>query len=373
MPLPAPSEVALAHHWLVSLRGGEAVLRELAGLFPGAPIHTLVKDESQLRGVFDGHPIHASRLQGLPGAVRRYKSMLPLFPWAIRGVRIDPYRRLLLSSDACVTKGIRKPPGCVHVCYCHSPPRYLWEMADVYTQHTSDMGWLKRKVFGWVAPRVREYDRRAAEGVDHFIANSHFIADRIRRCYGREADVVHPPAELHEFRPDQPREDFYLVVAALVSYKRIDLAVDACTRTGRRLVVIGGGDELEELQRRAGPTVTVLGPQPWDQVKSHFERCRAFLMPGIEDYGITPVEAQASGAPVIAYGAGGVLETVLEGQTGLFFQEQTVESLIAALDAFESGGLASTPEACRSHAEGFSPEAFRRGITAVLEKRLAEA
>lgn len=367
-----PQRVALAHHWLVGMRGGERVLAELAGMLPGRPIYTLVKDESKLGDAFKEHAIHASPLQWVPGAARRYKAMLPLFPAAIDRMRIPIGSELLLSSDAAVIKGIRKPTGCVHVCYCHSPPRYLWEMADVYMQHTSGMNRWKRAAFAALAPRVREYDRRSAERVDRFIANSRFVAQRIRDCYGRDSTVVYPPVAVDAFRHDGPREDFYLVVAQLVSYKRIDLAVDACSQTGRRLIVIGAGEEHQALCRRAGDTVTLMGAQPWEVVRRHFERCRAFLMPGVEDFGITPVEAQAAGAPVVALGLGGVLETVIDGQTGVLYGSQTVDGLIEALERFESLGSSLTPSACRANAERFRPEVFRQGIRGVLAECFAD-
>jgi glycosyltransferase involved in cell wall biosynthesis len=353
------ANVALAHHWMVSMGGGEKLLAEFAALFPGAPIHTLIANRSELSADLLTHPIVESALRKLPKAARHYKKLLPLFPTFVRGLKLDGRPDLLLSSDASVIKGI-STAGVPHVCYCHSPARYLWDK-KTHLQHT-DLGAVGKAAFGAVVPGVRRFDYKAAQKVDHFIANSLFAKQRIQECYGREAAVIHPPVAVDDFRWDGEHEDFYLVVSELASHKRIDLAVDAFNKLDRRLVIIGSGAKMDELRSRARSNITFLGHQSSDVLKSHMERCRALIFPGIEDFGITPVEAQAAGRAVIAYGEGGVLETVLDGLTGLFFKEQTVQSLADAVKLFEKNEEDFRPGACRRQAEMFSREEFRDAL-----------
>jgi glycosyltransferase involved in cell wall biosynthesis len=360
-------EVALAHHWLVQMRGGEKVLEEFSALFPTAPIYTLVANREKLDARLQSHVIHQSPLGQIPRADRHYKKMLPLFPSAVKRLRVQGRPSLLLSSDAAVIKGLNYDPAIPHVCYCHTPPRYLWGMEDTYLNHSTGLGPAGRLAFKAVASNVRKFDFQAAQRVDHFIANSHFVAERIQTCYGRRAAVIHPPVSLGEFRHDREREDFYLIVSELVPYKRVDLAVDAFNRLGKKLVVIGTGSELDSLKARAKSNIAFLGRQSFFVLKYHFERCRAFLLPGIEDFGITPLEAQAAGSPVIAYGEGGALESVIENKTGRFFGEQTPESLMETIAEFEAGRQQFSPLACRRQAENFSPENFRQRMKKFLE------
>lgn len=248
-------------------------------------------------------------------------------------------------------------------------------MQSTYAENSENIGTIGRAIFNWVVPRNRTFDYAAAQRVDRFIANSSFVADRIRRCYGREAEVIYPPVAVDDFEWKRPAENFYLLVTQLTPYKRADLAVKAFTAMGKRLVVIGGGSELKSLQKLAGPSVELLGKQPFKVVKDHFERCRAFISPQIEDFGITAVEAQAAGKPVIAFRSGGALESVVEGQTGLFFDEQTPESLALAVNKFESmKGLTSKDWAtpCRMNAENYRPEQFRGKIRAFLVRHYSD-
>jgi len=361
--------IALGHHWLVGMRGGEKVLEQMCAVVGEVPIYTLVAQPDKLSAALRRHPIRTSWLQRLPGAARHYKKLLPLFPAAVGALRVHDPVDLVFTSDASVVKGLRIPPGAKHICYCHSPPRYLWDLQDDYMQSAEAGGALGRAVFARVSPYVREFDRRAAQRVTHFIANSAFVQARIQRCYGRTSEVIHPPVYLEDFplSPDAP-EDFHLVVSQLVPYKRIDLAVAAFTQMKRKLVIIGEGSERGRLERLAGPTVRFLGSQPGEVLRDHYRRCRAFVFPGIEDFGITPLEAQAAGRPVIAYGAGGVLETVQDHATGLFFREQTTEALVDAVEQFESRSGGFDPAVCRANAERFAPERFRREISDFLQK-----
>ncbi len=360
------AEVALAHHWLVQMRGGEKVLEQFCELFPDAPIYTLLSRRDKLSEELRRHSLRGSLLERLPQAARHYKKMLPLFPMAVARLRVQGLPQLLLTTDASVIKGLSYDPSVPHVCYCHSPPRYLWDMQETYMDHASGLNLAARLLFKASAPYVRNFDYQAAQRVDYFIANSRFVAERIQRSYGRTAEVIHPPVNVGEFKHDRNRDDFYLIVSELVPYKRIDLAIDACNLLGKKLVIIGAGSELEALKARAKPNVTFLGRQPAFVLKYHYEHCRAFLMPGIEDFGITPLEAQAAGAPVIAYGEGGALETVIDGKTGLFFKEQTAESLAYALKGFEQVRDLFSPAEARRNAEKFSPERFRTEMKSFL-------
>jgi glycosyltransferase involved in cell wall biosynthesis len=365
--MAAPSHIALAHHWLTGMRGGEKVLEQLCILFPGAPIYTLVSNRPNLSDLIRSHPIHESFLQRLPQGPRRYRSLLPLFPLAIGNLRVSGDTDFLFSTDASVIKGLSRGGHTPHVCYCHSPPRYLWEMQETYLRQTGGLGPLGRALFRAVTPYLRSFDRAAAMRVTHFIANSRFVQQRIQSAYGRDSAVIYPPVDVETFQPDRPADDFYLIVTELVAYKRVDVAIDAFNRLGKRLVVLGDGPEGAALRARAKPNIEFLGRQPFATLRDRFERCRAFVYPQIEDFGITAVEAQAAGRPVIAFRQGGALETVIDGKTGLFFDQQTPESLAACVEAFERQSFSAT--ACRENAVRFRPERFRDAIRQFLTEK----
>ena len=361
------TSVHLAHHWWVWRRGGGRVFEDMAALFPGAAVSMLVQAPETLTPGMRCRRITTSALQRVSPRWVDHRWLLPLYPWAVRRMRVPEGTRLLLSSDSAVIKGLPKPPGCVQVCYCHSPPRYLWEMSEDYARQTSGLGGVGRGLFRRAVAGVRAFDRAAADNVDHFIANSHFVAGRIARCYGRKARVIYPAVEVDKFRPSgAPPEDYYLIISELVSYKRVDLAVAACTRLGRRLIVAGGGAEEKKLRVLAGPTVEFRGRVEDAEVIALMAGCRAFLHPQLEDFGMTAVEAQAAGRPVLAYGAGGALETVVEGKTGLFFQAQSIESLVEAIQRFEAGGAELTPERCRENAGRFTLQRFHSELRSAL-------
>jgi len=365
-PTRMATSISLAHHWLIGMRGGERVLEQASLLFPKAPIYTLVASLEKISERLRSHRIVTSPLQWIPGSARHYKKFLPFFRFAIPQLRVSPGTRFVFSSDAALIKGLSVPPGVPHVCYCHSPPRYLWDLHDTYLTGSSDLGRMGRLLFRWIAPSARNFDLVAASKVTRFIANSNFVRERIQRIYGRESVVIHPPVSVDDFDPTRARKDFYLLVSELTPYKRIDLAVEAFRRGGRKLVIIGDGSELASLRRKAPANVVFLGRQPFDVLKEHLETCRAFIFPGIEDFGIAPCEAQAAGAPVIAYGVGGALETVKDGVTGIFFHEQTEEAMVAALERFEALPPFS-PAACRRNVEHLRPAEFRRAIRNYLE------
>jgi glycosyltransferase involved in cell wall biosynthesis len=360
--------VAMAHHWITQMRGGEKVLEELSKLFPSAPIYTLVAIRKNMSPGLLRHSLHESPLGWMPNADRYYKKMLPFFPAVLGQLRVQGRPNLLLTSDASVIKGLNYNPNVPHVCYCHSPPRYLWGMQETYLSHSAGLNLAGRLAFKAAASHVRKFDYQAAQRVDHFIANSRFVAERIQKCYGKPATVIHPPVNLADYRHDREREDYYLIVSELVPYKRVDLAVDAFNRLGKELVIIGTGSELESLKARAKPNIAFLGRQPLFVLKHHFEHCRAFIMPGIEDFGITPLEAQAAGSPVIAYGEGGALETVVDGVTGRFFREQTPQCLADTITSFESELQRFSPAMARIQSGKFSPERFRGKIKSFLRR-----
>jgi glycosyltransferase involved in cell wall biosynthesis len=359
-------KVSLLHHWLVSMRGGEKVLEQFCHLFPEADIHALVAtgEPEALSETIRSHYIYTTLLNMLPRSEQIYPKLLPLYPLAIGRHRVEA--DFVLSSDAGMSKGMKLPEGVPHVCYCHSPPRYLWDMQQEYLD---TMGAASRTVLRLLTPWLRRFDRTSADRVDHFIANSAFVQERIRAIYGRESEVIHPPVNLDGFEPSDEIDDYYLMVSALVPYKRVDLAVEAFNRLGRRLIIVGSGSERDRLTAMAQPNVELAGPKTDAELKQLYARCKAFIFPGVEDFGITPLEAQASGRPVIAYARGGALETVIPNQTGLFFQEQSADSLCAAVEEFESDIDSFSAEQCRANAEKFSPQRFRQQILRFLQDR----
>ncbi len=362
-------KTALIHYWMISMRGGENVLAELCRLYPDADIFTHAWNREKVGEPFASHNVTETFISRLPGARNGCQKYLVLMPRALRRLDLTPYD-LIISSEPGPAKGIRKPPGAVHVCYCHTPMRYLWDMSDLYYRAAGPGGKLAMKLF---LRRLRDYDRRSADAVDHFIANSAFVADRIRRIYGRESVVIHPPVNTDFFsapdRPgaDAPKRDFYLCAGQVTPYKRVDIAVQACVRLGRRLVVAGDGPELKRIRQEAGnsPLVKFEGRCSNERLRELLTNARALIFPGIEDFGIVPLEAQAAGTPVIAFGQGGALETVLPGQTGIFFREQDVDALAGAIEEFEAAP-AWDPAICTAHAAKFNQNRFRTEIDAFV-------
>jgi glycosyltransferase involved in cell wall biosynthesis len=358
-------KVAIVHYWLVGMRGGERVLESLCALYPEAVIITHVADRARLSRRLLRHEIRETFIARLPFARQRYQSYLPLMPLALEQMDMTEFD-LVISSEAGPAKGVIVRPDALHLCYCHSPMRYVWDQYHIYRDRA---GPVARLLMPLLAHRLRQWDVTSAARVDHFVANSRFVAQRIAKYYRRSASILHPPVAVDDFTPAPAAEvgDHYLLAGELVPYKRADLAVAAFTVSGRRLRVVGEGPERTALQRMAGPNIDFLGRLPPDALAREFARCRALVFPGVEDFGIIPVEVMAAGRPVIAYGRGGALDSVVPGSTGLFFHEQTPAALNEAVTRFEAELLPDLdPTAIRAHAESFSPAAFARAWQALV-------
>jgi glycosyltransferase involved in cell wall biosynthesis len=358
----AQFRIALAHDWLVGMRGGERVLDRLARLVGPTDLYTLVSDGRPLSEAISGCRVRTSPLQSLPGASGRWRRhYLPLMPWAVGRLRVAPCD-LLISTSSAVMKSIKPPPQTPHLCYCHSPARYVWAQADAYAARAGTSGGLVRGLGLRAARRpFRRWDRLTAARVTRFLANSTHTAELIKSCFGREAHVVHPPVRTEWFTVDPAvrREPWLLVVSALEPYKRTELAVEAATRAGFQLKVAGGGSQLAALRAAAGPTVELLGWQDEHALRDLYRRARALLFPQIEDFGITAVEAQATGCPVVAFAAGGAMDIVTDS-SGVLFEAQSAEALIEAVEALEGADI--DPGSSRLNAERFSEEAFDHAI-----------
>lgn len=361
-------KVAIVHDWLVSYAGADRVVDCMHHVFPDAPIYTLVYDKEKMPTWFRDYDIRTTWIQKLPFATKLYKKLLPLMPGAFEALDLSEYDLVLSSSSSC-SKGVITRPDAVHICYCHTPIRYVW---DFYYTYRANANPLVRAVMPSQMHKLRQWDKCAADRVDYFIANSRYIAQRIKKYYRRDSDVIYPCVHINQ-RPFVEKEDFYLVVGRFTWYKRIDLAVAACTKLGRRLVVIGTGDEESRLKAMAGPTVEFKGGGLSDEeVRGYYLRAKAFLFPGEEDFGITPVEAQSAGTPVLAFGRGGACETVEDGRTGLLFHAQTVESLAECIEKFEAEGVACSKEEIRAHSLSFSEARFEEELRAYCERRVRD-
>ncbi|MEM6439185.1 MAG: glycosyltransferase [Pseudomonadota bacterium] len=353
--------VAIVHYWLVGMRGGERVLEQLCALFPEADLYAHVCVPENLSPALRRHSITETFIARLPGGRKHYQKYLGLMPRALEELDLSGYD-LVLSSESGPAKGVIVPPETPHLCYCHSPMRYLW---DQYHAYKAGLGRVGRAVFGHVAARMRVWDAVSAQRVDRIVANSNFVAQRVRRSWGREASVVHPPVDLEAYRPSPAPgpEAPYLFLSELVPYKRADLAIEACRRLGRPLRVAGSGSEAERLKRDPPEGVEFLGRVPDVDMAALYRDSRALLFPAMEDFGIVPLEAMASGRAVVAYGRGGAMDTVRDGETGVLFDAQTPEALTAAIQRFEAEvELGLDPAAPAAQAARFSPEAFRAAI-----------
>jgi glycosyltransferase involved in cell wall biosynthesis len=354
--------VAVVHEWLTIPGGSEKVVSAILELLPQAELFTSIYDPAPWPDLITSRPVHASFLNRLPGASRRYAYLLPLMDAAFRSFDLSGFDLVISSNHACA-KNVRTPAGALHVCYCHTPMRYAW-----------DPGFLEGEALGPVMRRVtpiatawlRHVDRKRAAGPDLFVANSTFVATRIEQAYGRSSHVIHPPVEVAGLL-DVERDpgDAYLVFGRLVPYKRTDVAIRACERLGRRLIVAGTGRDLERLRSLAPVSTEFIGHVPDHDLPALFSRARALLFPGLEDFGIVPVEAQAAGLPVIAYGAGGVRDSVLDGRTGVLYPDGSIEGMCAAIEQFEA--LALDDRELRANATRFAPDRFAAAFSQLLD------
>lgn len=366
------ARVALVHDWLNQMGGAENVLEELVAMMPGAPVYTSIYAPDRMPAAYRAWEIRTSFMQHLPGVMTHHQRYLPLYPLAFARFRLSGYD-LVLSNKSGFCHGIGLgTPRPLHVCYCLTPTRFLW-LYEQYREREQIGGALNavlQPLLAW----LRRWDRAAAHNVDHFIAISRAVQERIQRIYGRASVVIHPPVDTTFFTPDPATKvgDYYLIVSRLIPYKRIDLAVEAFRQLPQeKLIVVGEGRDLESLAAAAGPNVTFLGHQQRERIRELLRGCKAFLFPGLEDFGIAPVEAMSVGRPVIAYAGGGALDTVVAGVTGEHFAEQTAQSLAAALAGFDP--TAYDPAACQAQAARFSQAAFRTKLTAYLDQLLASA
>ena len=362
-------KVAIIHYWLVGMRGGERVIEALCEMYPQADIFTHVYVPEMVSERIRRHRIIPTFINSLPRAAKMYKTYLPLMPLALEQLDLRGYD-LVISSESGPAKGIIPPPDALHVCYCHTPMRYIWNM---YHDYRNSAGRLTQLMMPPLSHYLRMWDVMSATRVDSFVANSTTVARRIQRYYGADSVVIHPPVDTAAFSVAAPSElgDFYLMAGELVSYKRPDLAVRAFNDMKLKLVVIGGGEMLDEIRRIAGPTVTVMGPQPFEVLKQHYARCRALIFPGEEDFGMVPVEAMASGRPVIAFDRGGATETVAEGISGVFFAEQSVEAISSAIKRLANQEI--DPAKIAAHAGQFGRAQFFEKMRAHIDGLLAQS
>jgi glycosyltransferase involved in cell wall biosynthesis len=370
-PLSA-SRIAIVHEWLGPYAGSEVVVAAMLEVLPHADLFTTIHDPEEIRGTpLEGVPVHTSFIQTLPGGKKRYKSYLPLMPLAVEQLDLRPYDVVLSSSHA-VAKGVLTRADQLHVSYTHTPMRYAWDLyLDYLTESGMDRG-IKSLLARPLLHYMRLWDISASNRVDAYLANSRYVARRIAKLYRRPAQVLYPPVSVERYRWNLPREDFFVAASRFAPYKRMDLVVEAFTRLKRPLVVIGDGPELERSRSLAGPNVRLIGHQPDEVVADHLQRAKALIFAADEDFGIVPVEAQAAGCPVIAYGKGGARETVVgwpaPNATGVFFDAQTPEALEAAVRLYEDHEAALLPEACRRNAERFARERFASEFRSIVSE-----
>lgn len=361
-------KVALVHDWLTGRRGGEKVLEVFAEIFPDAPIYTLIHFPGSQDEDIEKKEIVTSFVQRLPFIKKKYRSYLPLFPTAIELFDLQSYD-LIISSSHCVAKGVIPRPDALHISYIHSPMRYAWN--HYFSYFSADkLGFLSRFLIPPIIHKLRVWDTVSAHRVDHFLANSRTVAGRIQKYYGRSSEVIHPPVDTEQFQPGDETEDYFLIVSALVPYKRLELAIEAFKRNGLSLKIVGVGPEYKRLRQKANPNVQFLGSLSDRELVQAYQKAKALIMPGEEDFGINSLESQACGVPVIAFGRGGATETIIPDQTGLFFSDLSMDSLLAALDKFKS--MTFNKMKIRENAEKFSRDKFKDEISSYFHKMWIE-
>lgn len=360
-------KVAIVHYWLVTMRGGEKVVEALCDLFPEADIYTNVYDPSRISEKLKKHNIYTTKINKWPFAKKFYQKYMPFMPKALMDLDLTKYD-LIISSESGPAKGVVPAPNAFHLCYCHTPMRYLWDMYHEYFAKSNPVVkfFMKKMI-----PSLRQWDVMSSNLVDHFVANSHYVAARIQRYYNRKAEVIFPPCDIEKYinNPRTP-EDFYLFFGQLVGYKRADLAIEACIKSGRKIVVIGDGKSKEAKKYSKTGLVTFTGRVSDEKVAEYLSKAKALLFPGIEDFGIIPVEANAAGCPVLAYKDGGALDSIKENVTGMFFTEQTADSLIDCMNRFEKEeSTFADRKKFTKHVQQFSRENFLKKISAAVENK----
>jgi glycosyltransferase involved in cell wall biosynthesis len=398
--------VAIVHDWLTGMRGGEKCLEVFCELFPNADIFTLLHNKGSVSNIIESMNIRTSFIQKFPDAGKKYRSYLPFFPKAIESFDLSGYN-LILSSSHCAAKGIKKPKGALHICYCYTPMRYAWVF---FNEYFGSLGIAKKMLIKPLLAGLRKWDLKTNEGVDFFVAISDNIRNRIASCYNRNSQVIYPPVDTERFTVSKKSGDFYLIVSALVPYKRVDLAIDVFNKNGKKLIIIGTGNAERDLRKKAGNNIEFLGWLSDNEIDNYYSRCKALVFPGEEDFGIVPVEAQACGKPVIAFGRGGALETVVginscdhercsrEGSkgidssvaalsqnnsdgscsqdyrssTGVFFYEQTPERLSKAIELFEKNSAKFDPYKICENAQKFNRAVFRDNIKSYIQEKMNE-
>jgi len=355
-------KIALVHDWLNQIGGAEDVLDKLLSYYPDAPLYTSIYDRPKMPQHWQQHDFRTLFLDRLPGIYRQHQRYLPLYPLAWGALDLSAYD-VVLSNKSGFCHGVRVGDNTLHICYCLAPTRYVWQFQSYAARE--NLGRAARWGVQSLLPWLRHWDKRAADRVHHFIAISSDIQARIEQYYGRESVIIYPPVDVVErFAPVPQQEDYFLSLGRLIPYKRVDLIVEACTRLNLPLKVGGVGRDMEKLKAIAGPSVEFLGFVPDQDLPGLFARCKAFVFPGLEDFGITPVQAQAAGRPVIAFAGGGALDTVIEGKTGVLFREQTVKSLMEALQGFDADAF--DPQTIRQHALQFDSSVFKQKITSYV-------
>jgi len=367
-------KIAVVQEWLVTVGGSDKVVKAILDVFPQADVFTLVakKEICDELGI-DWNKVHTSFIQKMPLGTKKHRAYLPLFPFAIEQFDLRGYD-IVISSSHCVAKGVLTKADQLHICYCHSPIRYVWDMYNEYLEESHLAKGLKSWLVRYLLHRIRKFDALTGNRVDYFISNSDYVGRRIAKTYRRESKTIHPNIDIEHFEYCGEKQDYYLASSRLVAYKHIDTIVEAFNcMPDKRLVVIGGGPQLETLRKKAKKNVEVMGYQPFDVLKERMQHAKAFVFAADEDFGMIPIEAQACGTPVIAYGHGGSLETVSGGKTGMFFYEQTPETIVKAVEQFEAMGEQPFKyEDCRKWAEGFSEERFKQEIFDFVSEKYKE-
>ena len=380
-------KIAIVHDWLTGMRGGEKCLEIICELYPTADLFTLLHAPGKVSSIIESHRIHTSFIQNLPFAKSKYRYYLPFMPFAIERFDLKEYD-LILSSSHCVAKSVKPGPKSLHICYCHTPMRYIWDQFDQYFG-TGKSSWLTEKLMNFIRPWLQNWDVKTSRRVNKFIANSRYVKKRIKKYYGKEATVIHPPVDTELFTPTstEERKDYFLTLSAFAPYKRLDLAVEAFNQLGMPFFVIGEGQDEKRLKEMAKPNIHFEGWLDISKIRSYLNRCRAFVFCGEEDFGITPLEAQAMGRPVIAFGRGGALETVIPDNqswkpeteipqastyqpTGVFFYEQTPEALINAIKHFESIESQFDSDTIRNHAQKFDGSVYTKRMQNFIQEQI---